>query len=74
MIDPDALRLIKVLDGLPLALATAEAYLNQVSTSLSEYLHHYEASWLKLQQTPHWCGLGGAKTTKSEEVVSSKLR
>jgi hypothetical protein len=31
--------------------STAGAYLSQVSTSLSEYLCHYEASWLKLQKT-----------------------
>jgi hypothetical protein len=40
-----------VLDGLPLALATAGAYLSQVTTTLSEYLRHYDASWLKLQKT-----------------------
>jgi tetratricopeptide (TPR) repeat protein len=40
-----------VLDGLPLALATAGAYLSQVPTTLSEYLCHYNASWLKLQKT-----------------------
>jgi hypothetical protein len=51
MIDPNATRLIQKLDGLPLALATAGAYLSQVSTSLSEYLSDYEASWLELQKT-----------------------
>jgi tetratricopeptide (TPR) repeat protein len=35
---------------LPLALATAGAYLHQVSTSFSEYLQLYEESWLQLQQ------------------------
>jgi tetratricopeptide (TPR) repeat protein len=40
-----------VLDGLPLALATAGAYLNQVSTSLTEYLRLYNESWLKLQKS-----------------------
>jgi hypothetical protein len=39
------------LDGLPLALATAGAYLDQVSTSFADYLRLYKASWLKLQQT-----------------------
>jgi tetratricopeptide (TPR) repeat protein len=40
------------LDGLPLALATAGAYLDQVpATSFSDYLRHYRESWLKLQQT-----------------------
>ncbi|KAH0533941.1 hypothetical protein FGG08_007450, partial [Glutinoglossum americanum] len=49
--DPDATRLVKVLDGLPLALATAGAYLDQVSVSLSDYLRLYKASWAKLQKT-----------------------
>ena len=43
--------LARELDGLPLALATAGAYLDQVSTSFSGYLHLYRESWLKLQQT-----------------------
>src|ERR1700760_4566917 len=51
MIDADAIKLVKVLDGLPLALATAGAYLSQVATTLSEYLSDYEASWLELQET-----------------------
>jgi hypothetical protein len=50
-VDADAIKLIKVLDGLPLALATAGAYLSQVATTLSEYLTDYEASWLELQET-----------------------
>ena len=43
--------LAKELDGLPLALVTAGAYLSQVSTSLEDYLRHYRTSWLRLQQT-----------------------
>jgi hypothetical protein len=35
MLDPDAIRLAEELDGLPLALATAEAYLNQTAPSSS---------------------------------------
>ena len=50
-IDPAAVALAKRLDGLPLALSTAGAYLEQVITSFSEYLHLYEASWLRLQMT-----------------------
>lgn len=42
--DPDAIRLAKELDGLPLALATAGAYLNQVAISLLDYLRLYKAS------------------------------
>ena len=39
------------MDGLPLALATAGAYLKQVAMSFSVYLRLYEASWLKLQES-----------------------
>jgi hypothetical protein len=49
--DPLLAELAKELDGLPLALATAGAYLDQVSTSFADYLRLYKASWLKLQQT-----------------------
>jgi tetratricopeptide (TPR) repeat protein len=45
------MKLAKKLDGLPLALATAGAYLKQVTTSFSDYLRLYEASWLKLQES-----------------------
>ncbi|KAF6789076.1 NB-ARC and TPR domain protein [Colletotrichum sojae] len=48
--DPDATTLIKKLDGLPLALATAGAYLDQVATSCKEYLAMYEKAWLRLQK------------------------
>ena len=49
--NPDAVELVKELDGLPLALSTAGAYLEHVTTSFSEYLRLYKASWLKLQIT-----------------------
>ncbi|KAF2101634.1 hypothetical protein NA57DRAFT_35802 [Rhizodiscina lignyota] len=49
--DPDAIVLVKELDGLPLALATAGAYLEHVTTSFSDYLRLYKASWLKLLTT-----------------------
>ena len=48
---PDAIRLTKELDGLPLALATAGAYLDQVAISLSDYLRLYKESWAKLQES-----------------------
>lgn len=51
MLDPHAVQLAEKLDGLPLALATAGAYLYQVSTSLQDYLAHYNNSWMKLQKT-----------------------
>ncbi|KAF3810009.1 hypothetical protein GCG54_00002458 [Colletotrichum gloeosporioides] len=48
--DPSAIELANRLDGLPLALATAGAYLDQVTTTCREYLRLYETSWLRLQQ------------------------
>jgi tetratricopeptide (TPR) repeat protein len=45
---------VEKLDGLPLALATAGAYLCQNSRSFSQYLHMYETSWLKLHNTAPW--------------------
>lgn len=49
--DRDATALVKELDGLPLALSAAGAYLEHVTTSFSDYLRLYKASWLKLQMT-----------------------
>ena len=49
-IDSSAIKLAKKLDGLPLALATAGAYLDQVAISISAYLYLYEKSWGKLQK------------------------
>ncbi|KAN0067836.1 hypothetical protein V8E54_014083 [Elaphomyces granulatus] len=51
MLDPGAVRLAKELDGLPLALARAGAYLDQTAISFSDYLRLYKASWAKLQTT-----------------------
>jgi tetratricopeptide (TPR) repeat protein len=42
---------VKELDGLPLALSAAGAYLEHVTTSFSDYLRLYKTSWLKLQRT-----------------------
>jgi tetratricopeptide (TPR) repeat protein len=39
------------LDGLPLALATAGAYLDQVAISLLDYLRLYKESWTQLQES-----------------------
>ena len=50
-IDPGIGDLLRKLDGLPLALATAGSYLGLTGIPLSEYLHDYEASWLELQET-----------------------
>jgi tetratricopeptide (TPR) repeat protein len=49
--DADAAKLAKTLDGLPLALATAGAYLKQASIGFSDYLRLYGKSWAKLQKT-----------------------
>ncbi|KAF2452241.1 P-loop containing nucleoside triphosphate hydrolase protein, partial [Lineolata rhizophorae] len=49
--DADAKALVSKLDGLPLALSTAGAYLEHVTTSFAEYLRLYEESWLELQKT-----------------------
>ncbi|RMZ81359.1 hypothetical protein DV738_g2165, partial [Chaetothyriales sp. CBS 135597] len=42
---------VKELDGLPLALSAAGAYLEHVTASFSDYLRLYKASWSKLQLT-----------------------
>jgi len=49
--DSDAIALAKELDGLPLALSTAGAYLNNVATTFGDYLKMYRDSWLRLHQT-----------------------
>jgi hypothetical protein len=51
ILDSDAIKLARELDGLPLALATAGAYLDQVAVSLSDYLRLYKQSWVQLQKS-----------------------
>ena len=51
MLDPDAVKLAKDLDGLPLALVTAGAYLEQTAISFSDYLRLYKESWTRLMKT-----------------------
>ncbi|KAN0075779.1 HET domain containing protein [Elaphomyces granulatus] len=51
MDDPDAVMLAKELDGLPLALVTAGAYLDQTAISFSDYLRLYKESWMRLLKT-----------------------
>ncbi|KAG9250683.1 uncharacterized protein F5Z01DRAFT_640089 [Emericellopsis atlantica] len=48
--DTFAVALARKLDGLPLALSTAGAYLTQVSTSWQQYLQDYESAWGQLQK------------------------
>ena len=45
------LALTKRLDGLPLALATAGAYLDQVTISVADYLQLYDTSWRELHES-----------------------
>lgn len=49
--DSDAITLAEKLDGLPLALSTAGAYLDNLATTFADYLAMYQDSWLRLQQT-----------------------
>ncbi|KAJ6073234.1 hypothetical protein N7467_011319 [Penicillium canescens] len=49
-LDPTAIDLARQLDGLPLALATAGAYLDQVSITYTEYLQLHRESWRQLQE------------------------
>ncbi|KAH8723188.1 hypothetical protein GQ44DRAFT_741145 [Phaeosphaeriaceae sp. PMI808] len=49
-LDPNAAELARELDGLPLALATAGAYLKELAISFADYLCLYRASWRRLQQ------------------------
>jgi hypothetical protein len=51
MLDPDAIKLAKELDGLPLALATVGAYLDQAAISCSDYLRLYKESWVQLHKS-----------------------
>ena len=51
MLDPDIVKLAVELDGLPLALATAGAYLDQTALSFSDYLRLYKESWVNLLKT-----------------------
>ncbi|EQB54037.1 hypothetical protein CGLO_06170 [Colletotrichum gloeosporioides Cg-14] len=53
--DPGSRLLAEKLDGLPLALATAGAYLNKVTTSSTEYIQMYEISWLRYRNRVHTC-------------------
>ncbi|KAI1316137.1 kinesin light chain [Xylariaceae sp. FL0255] len=52
--DSSAKKLVDELDGLPLALATAGAYLRRVPISLANYLRLYKESWVRLHtDTPN---------------------
>jgi tetratricopeptide (TPR) repeat protein len=49
-VEPGAVDLARRLDGLPLALATAGAYLDQVAMTCAEYFQLYDESWLRLHE------------------------
>ncbi|KAJ5559378.1 hypothetical protein N7513_001777 [Penicillium frequentans] len=46
---PDTIALINRLDGLPLAVVLAAAFMRQTGTSTTEYLQYYQKSWSVLQ-------------------------
>ncbi|OWT42553.1 tetratricopeptide repeat domain protein [Pochonia chlamydosporia 170] len=70
--DADAKRLVQKLDGLPLALATAGAYLRRVSMSLADYLRIYEKSWARLHMSIPSLGSYEDRTLCSTWQVSYK--
>ncbi|KAJ5281307.1 hypothetical protein N7478_006679 [Penicillium angulare] len=47
--DPDTLTLADCLDGLPLAIIIAAAYMRETGTSITQYLRYYQESWSNLQ-------------------------
>ncbi|ETS76266.1 hypothetical protein PFICI_11653 [Pestalotiopsis fici W106-1] len=69
-LDTDARRLIDKLDGLPLALATAGAYLRHVPISLGDYLRHYEKSWTRLHADTPSLGSYQDRTLSSTWQIS----
>ncbi|KAJ5240408.1 uncharacterized protein N7469_001999 [Penicillium citrinum] len=47
--DPDVVALTNRLDGLPLALVIAGAFMRETGSSIAEYLQYYQESWSELQ-------------------------
>ncbi|KAI0442909.1 hypothetical protein F4803DRAFT_550628 [Xylaria telfairii] len=68
--DPDAISLARELDGLPLALATAGAYLEQTSTTFASYLNLYRDSWVRLQTSTPRLGSYADRTLHSTWQLS----
>ncbi|KAF7513171.1 hypothetical protein GJ744_010567 [Endocarpon pusillum] len=71
--DPDAEKLVKRLDGLPLALTTAGAYLSQTPDSFAEYIQTYENSWADLEETAEDLLDYPGRTLYNTWMVSFKL-
>ncbi|KAI5920957.1 hypothetical protein F4810DRAFT_680379 [Camillea tinctor] len=68
--DIDARSLVKELDGLPLALATAGAYLRRVAISFVDYLRLYKNSWARLHMSTPSLGSYQDRTLCSTWQVS----
>lgn len=49
LINVDTVALANRLDGLPLAIAIAGAFMRETGTSIHEYLQYYQSSWSDLQ-------------------------
>ncbi|KAK2612718.1 hypothetical protein QQS21_001335 [Conoideocrella luteorostrata] len=69
-LDAGAKKLVEKLDGLPLALASAGAYLRRVSMSLANYLRIYETSWARLHTSTPSLGSYEDRTLCSTWQVS----
>ncbi|KAK1774869.1 hypothetical protein QBC45DRAFT_360957 [Copromyces sp. CBS 386.78] len=50
MMDDDAQKLLRLLEGLPLALAQAAAYMEELNLDVASYIRLYEQQWGKLFQ------------------------
>ncbi|KAH8587243.1 hypothetical protein B0O99DRAFT_747744 [Bisporella sp. PMI_857] len=49
-------RLLGLLDGLPLAIAQAAAFLQETGTELQKYIEFYEEKWKELMESGDWEG------------------
>ncbi|KAI1857580.1 uncharacterized protein JN550_013149 [Neoarthrinium moseri] len=68
--DMDARGLVQELDGLPLALTAAGAYLRRVSISVADYLRLYRESWARLQSSTPSLGSYQDRTLSSTWQIS----
>ncbi|KAH6658616.1 kinesin light chain 1 [Truncatella angustata] len=70
--DMDAKGLVEELDGLPLALATAGAYIRHAAITVSDYLRLYQSSWARLHSSTPSLGSYQDRTLSSTWQVSYK--